>query len=119
MPYNVEMRQVATLAALAVASLLAGCGWSHNVEKAVTADTASLADRCAEIIKKAMPFAEIDIGDRSSAATGLRTIIAKVTGKRTDMPDNSQVERDLAVECTFDDTVLTAFRWTKGGPPAH
>jgi hypothetical protein len=113
------MRQAPTLAVLAAASLLAGCGLSHNLEKQVTADTASLADRCGEIMKKAMPFAEIDIGDRSSSATGLRTIIAKVTGKRTDMPDSSQVERDLAVECTFEDTVLTAFRWTKGGPPSH
>jgi hypothetical protein len=113
------MRQAATLVALTAVSLLAGCGWSHDLKKEVTADTASLADRCGEIMQKAMPFAEIDIGDRSSAASGLRTIIAKVTGKRTDMPDNSQVERDLAVECTFDDNVLTAFRWTKGGPPAH
>ena len=119
MRYNIGMRQIPTLAALAVASLLAGCGWSHNLGKEVTADTASLADRCAAIMKKAMPFAEIDIGDRSSAASGLRTIIAKVAGKRIDMPNNSQVERDLAVECTFDDNVLTAFHWTKGGPPTH
>jgi hypothetical protein len=113
------MRQAASLAALTVVSLLTGCGWSHDLKKEVTADTTSLADRCDAIMQKAMPFAEIDIGDRSSTATGLRTIVAKVTGKRTDMPDNSQVERDLAVECTFDDTVLTAFRWTKGGPPPH
>ena len=119
MRYNVAMRQISILAALAVTSLVAGCGWSHDLKKEVTADTTSLADRCGEIMQKAMPFAEIDIGERSSAATGLRTIIAKVTGKRTDMPDNSRVERDLAVECTFEDTVLTAFRWTKGGPPQH
>jgi hypothetical protein len=119
MRYNVGMRQLPTLVALATASLLAGCGLSHNIEKQVTADASSLADRCGEIMKKAMPFAEIDIGDRSSASTGLRTIIAKVTGKRTDLPDNGQVERDLAVECTFDDNVLTAFRWTRGGPPSR
>ena len=113
------MRQASPLAVLAAASLLAGCGFSHDLEKQVTADTASLADRCGEIMKRAMPFAEIDIGERSSASTGLRTIIAKVAGKRTDLPDNSQVERDLAVECTFQDNVLTAFRWTKGGPPSR
>jgi hypothetical protein len=70
-------------------------------------------------MQKAMPFAEIDIGGRSSASTGLRTIVANVTGKRTDMPNNSQVQRDLAVECTFEDNVLTAFHWTTGGPPPH
>jgi hypothetical protein len=113
------MKKAGFAAMMALTGLLAGCGWSHNLAKEVTADTASLADRCAEIMKKAMPFAEIDIGDRSSAASGLRTIVAKVTGKRTDMPDSSQVERDLAVECTFEDAVLTAFRWTKGGPPSH
>jgi hypothetical protein len=119
MRYNVEMPRTSTLTALAVTSLIAGCGWSHDLKKEVTADTASLADRCAEIMQRAMPFAEIEIGERSSAASGLRTIVAKVTGKRTDMPGNSQVDRDLAVECTFEDTVLTAFRWTKGGPPPH
>jgi hypothetical protein len=113
------MRRGRVAVLMALTGLLAGCGWSHDLKKEVTADTASLADRCAEIMKKAMPFAEIDIGNRSSTASGLRTIVAKVTGKRTDMPDNGQVERDLAVECTFEDTVLTAFRWTKGGPPPH
>jgi hypothetical protein len=113
------MKRARVAVMMAFAGLIAGCGWSHDLKKQVTADTTSLADRCGEIMQKAMPFAEIDIGDRSSAATGLRTIIAKVTGKRTDMPDSSQVERDLAVECTFEDTILTAFRWTKGGPPPH
>jgi hypothetical protein len=113
------MKRARVAVMMAFTGLVTGCGWSHDLKKEVTADTASLADRCGEIMQRAMPFAEIDIGDRSSAATGLRTIIAKVTGKRTDMPDNSQVERDLAAECTFEDNVLTAFRWTKGGPPPH
>jgi hypothetical protein len=112
------MRRSAAIPILAVAGLLTGCGWSQRIEKEVAPDTVSLADRCADIMKRAMPFAEIDVGDKTSQSMDVRTIVAHVQGSRTDMPDSSQVERDLAVECTFVDNVLTAFRWTKGGPPS-
>ena len=101
-------------AAIVVASMVpAGC----SLPGRIAPDTVSLADRCADIVKRAMPFADIDIGELSSANADLRTIVAKVTGTRTDMPDNGQIERHLAAECTFRDGVLIAFHWTKGGPP--
>jgi hypothetical protein len=117
------MRRAAAIVILvAVGDLLSGCSWSPTMSALggrVAPDTFTLADRCAEIMTKAMPFAKIDIGDRTSQSPNIRTIIAKVTGARTDMEGNNQVERDLEVECTFTDNVLTAFRWTKGGPPQH
>ena len=103
-------------AMLVVAGLLGGCDWSQKLTERVVPDTVSLADRCAEIMKKAMPFAEIDIGDRASQSPDVRTIVAQVQGTRTDMAGNTQVDRDLAVECTYVDGVLTGFHWTKGGP---
>jgi len=109
------MRQPAAILAVVAAGLLAGCSLSRRV----VPDTVSLADHCAEIMKAAMPFADIDIGNRTSQSTDIRTIVAHVEGTRTDMAGNDQVGRDLAAECTFEDSVLTGFRWTKGGPAAH
>jgi hypothetical protein len=95
--------------------LLSGCGWS----KQITADTASLGDRCARIMQAAMPWADLDIGGKSSHSPDIRTIVATAQVTRTDMPPGSTVDRELAAECTFTDSVLTAFRWTKGGPQAR
>ena len=113
------MRMRVLPAALTAAVLLAGCDWSQKMAGRIAPDTVSLADRCGEIMQKAMPFAEIEIGDRTSESTGIRTIVAHVQGTRTDIPQNGEVARDLAAECTFQNNVLTAFRWTKGGPPAE
>jgi hypothetical protein len=111
------MRRFAVIAIFVSACSLAGCDWSQRMGSRVAPDTVSLADRCAGIMKAAMPFAEIDIGDRTSNSTDIRTIVARANGTRTDMPGNNRVDGDLAVECTFVDNVLTGFRWTKGGPP--
>ena len=78
--------------------------------------TGGLADRCADITEAAMPSAEIDIEKRTSESTGLSKIVARVEGTRTDLPADSPLPHDLAAECEFDSTTLTAFRWTKGGP---
>jgi hypothetical protein len=107
------------IAIVLVTLLLAGCDWSQRMEGRVLPDTVSLADHCATIMKAAMPFAAIDIGDRSSKGVDIRTITAEVSATRTDQSGNPNVDRDLAAECTFVDNVMTAFRWTKGGPPVH
>ncbi|HEX6441892.1 MAG TPA: hypothetical protein VF007_06870 [Stellaceae bacterium] len=89
---------------------LAGCGFT------APRLSGGLADRCADIMQAAMPFAEIDIDKRTSHSPGIDTVIAQVEGTRTDMPEGSPLPRDLAAECEFTSNVLTAFRWTKGGP---
>lgn len=106
---------------LVIASSLAACSWSGTIgqkmEATIAPDTVSLADRCGEIMKAAMPFAQLDLGDRSSRSPDVRTIVAQVAATRTDLPNDVAGERDLAAECTFVNNVMTAFRWTKGGPP--
>jgi len=101
-----------------VAGLLGGCSQQQLTQLGgrVVPSTLSLGDRCAQFMQRAMWFAAIDIGDRSSSSPDIRTIIATAQGTRTDLPEGSPGTRDLAVECTFTDNVLTAFRWTKGGP---
>ena len=99
------------LAPIATASFLVGCD--------LKVPGGGLADRCADIMKVAIPSADIDIDKRTSKSPSIDTIIAQVTGTRTDMPEGSPLPRDLAVECEFTNGVLTAFRWTQGGPRQH
>ncbi len=73
-----------------------------------------MAERCADIMQRAYPSADIDIGKREAAATGLTTIVAHVEGQRTNLPANARVAHHLAVECTFENNVLTGFKWTAG-----
>jgi hypothetical protein len=108
--------RLSTAIALAAALSLAGCGWSHNVGAKINLDSVGLADRCANLMKAAMPFADIDIGQRSSKSTSISAITASVEGTRTDLPKDAPGDRALAVECQFDDGILSGFHWTKGGP---
>ena len=88
--------------------LAAGCGGVRDI---------GLVERCADIMQRAFPSASIEIGESEASATSLTTIVAHVEGTRTDMPVGGPLTRDLAVECRFDDNILTGFRWTAG--PEH
>jgi len=88
--------------------VLAGCGVSRGV---------GLAARCADIMQRAFQSADLEIGKSDASATGLTTIVARVEGVRADMPPDGPLTRDLAVECQFDNNILTGFRWTAG--PLH
>jgi hypothetical protein len=82
-----------------------GCGITPSV---------GLAERCADIMQRAYPSATIEITKRDASATSLTTIVASVEGTRTDVTPDGPLVRDLAVECSFDENVLTGFRWTRG-----
>ena len=86
-------------------SLAAGCSIPHET---------GLAERCADVMRRAYPSATIEITKSEAAATSLTTIVARVDGLRTDLPPDAPLPRDLAVECRFDENVLTGFRWTAG-----
>lgn len=89
-------------------SLVASCSVPHSI---------GLAERCADIMQRAYPSAGIDITKSEASATSLTSIVAKVEGVRTDTPPDNPLPRDLAVECQFDENILTGFRWTAG--PTH
>ena len=91
-----------------VCCLGSGCSITRNI---------GLAERCADVMQRAFPGATIDIGKSEASATGLTTIVARVEGVRSDRPPEGPLTRDLAVECQFDNNVLTGFRWTTG--PLH
>jgi hypothetical protein len=77
-----------------------------------------MAERCGRVMTEAYPEAAIDITKSEAAATSLTTIVAKVEGLRTDLPAHGALPRGLAVECRFDNGVLTGFHWTKGPLPS-
>ncbi len=85
--------------------LVAGCG---------LVPSGGMADRCADIMKAAYPGADINITKHEAAATSITTIVAHVEGVRSDMPLHGPLPRNLAVECRFEDSILTGFRWTAG-----
>jgi hypothetical protein len=95
------------LLAAAAALVAAGAGCS-------VAPSGGMADRCARIMKEAYPGGDIAITNSEAAATSLTTILAHVEGMRHDLPAGGPVPRHLAVECRFDDSILTRFRWTAG-----
>jgi hypothetical protein len=75
------------------------------------------AERCADIMRRAYPNAAIDITKTEASATSLTTIVANAEGVRTNVPPGAPVPNDLAVECRFDENIMTGFRWTAG--PTH
>jgi hypothetical protein len=98
-------RCASILLAAGLLSLVAGC---H------LAPPGGMADRCADIMQRAFPDADIDITKREAAAISLTTIVARVEGIRNALPPQGPVARNLAVECRFDNSILTGFRWTSG-----
>ena len=104
------MRRCASVVSiLALACLVAGCGPAARL-----LPQGGMAERCADFMTKAYPGAAIEITKSEAAAESLTTIAAKVEGVRTDLPPNGPVPRFVAVECRFENGVLTGFRWTKG-----
>jgi hypothetical protein len=109
----IEMQSIRLGSAVCVLGLICclgtGCGSiPHDV---------GLAERCADIMQRAFSSATIEIGKSDVSATSLTTIVARVEGIRSDIPPEGPVRRDLAVECQFDNNILTGFRWTAG--PQH
>lgn len=98
-------RVCVALTAACASGIIAGC---HLIPEG------GMADRCASLMKQAYPNGDIDITKREAAATSLTTIVAHVEGDRTNLPSHPPIARHIAVECKFDNDVLTSFRWTAG-----
>lgn len=73
----------------------------------------SYGDRCADFMRRAFPDTRIDVKDQQVSA-GTNPIIATVQGERRNVPETGAYARKVAVECRFENAVLTGFRWTEG-----
>lgn len=99
-------RQALTVLLLpALCAVAAGCGIPRSV---------GLAERCADMMQRAYPSAAIEVRKSEASAVNLTTIVAKAEGVRTDLPADAPLPHELAVECRFDQSILTEFRWTAG-----
>ena len=97
---------VSALLALGLAGAVdAGCG---------LVPSNGMAERCADLMQRAYPGADFAIIKSEATATSITTIVAKVEAVRRDLPPDAPLRRDVAVECRFDNNILTGFRWTKG-----
>jgi hypothetical protein len=86
-------------------TLAVGC----NIPRSI-----GLAERCGDMMRSAAPSMTLEITRSGATATSLITIIAQVEAVRTDVPADGVLPRDLAVECRFEENILTGFRWTAG-----
>jgi hypothetical protein len=97
-------------AALCLALLaLAGCGLRLR--------EASPLDRCADLMQEAFPGGHIKPMKKEvveETAPSIATIIARVEGERRNVGEGGAPRRDVAVECRFENGILTGFGWTKG-----
>jgi len=104
------MHRAAALACLLCSALgLAGCDTRLRDE--------SLLDRCGDAMQQAFPQTEIKVTKKALVAQETQSYAASVVtaeGERNDLPADSPLPRDIAVECRFDNGILTGFRWTKG-----
>lgn len=101
--------------ALGVALGLAGCSDMSQLgfDAQSTFGSVSLTDRCADFMHRAFPDSPIEVsGSHVDAAMNLATVTVAAT--RSTVPADSGYARDVAVECRFENGVLTGFRWTKG-----
>jgi hypothetical protein len=102
-------RRASPVSLLVLACSLADCGPAARL-----VPQGGMAERCASFMTRAYLDAAIDITKREAVAESLTTIAAKVEGVRTDLPPHARLPRFVAVECRFENGVLTGFRWTKG-----
>jgi hypothetical protein len=102
-------RLMSDVSVFALSCCLAGCGPAERF-----VPQGGMAERCANFMTRAYPSAAIDITKSEAAAQSLTTIEAKVEGVRTDLPPHAPLPRFVAVDCRFENGVLTGFRWTKG-----
>ena len=96
------------------AAALASCGAALAIAGCHFAPRGGMAERCAQVMIFADPGADIEITKREATATSLTAIVAHVEGEQTNIPPPAPGSRHLAVECKFDNSVLTGFRWTAG-----
>jgi hypothetical protein len=102
-------RLLRALSALALAMPARGCG--------VRLADEGLLERCADVMQLAFPGGDITVTKQEALApptASIASFAAAVEGVRLKLPEGSPLRRDVAAECTFDNRILTGFRWTKG-----
>jgi len=121
-----SLNRVVAALALGLAMALGGCSWMNDMafDTQLGIGSTSLVDRCSDFMRRAYPSEGVEItGSHVTAATEGSTVA--VEAERSDVPASGLYARNIAVECRFDNGILTGFRWTAGpvraatAPPAR
>jgi len=102
-------RIAAALALVLAVPALAGCG--------VRLREASLSDRCGRLMQEAFPGGDVTVTTQEAVTpptAGLAAAVVVVHGVRRNVAPGGVLQRELAVECRFDEGILIGFRWTQG-----
>ena len=92
--------------AASIVVLISGCGIREP----------SIVDRCADILRAAWPGRALEVTSKKAApdfTNNLATVAVAVQAKAT---GTSGSPRELGIECTFENSVVTGIRWTAGVP---
>ena len=102
------MRRAALLLLLQTL-LLAGCGTDLAA--------GSPAERCGELMQQAFPGGRIEVTRTQlvpAPAESIATMVITAEGRRRGIAPGGPPLSDVAVECRYNDGILTGFRWTRG-----
>ena len=102
------------VAAAGVLLALAGCSRMSEVgfDTKMALGSVSMVDRCSDFMSRAFPNGDIDIVG-SHVASDSESALITVQGVRDGVPESSP-EHSVAVECHYQNGVLTSFRWIAG-----
>jgi len=98
--------------AAGLALVLAGCG-EVAFDTKMALGSVSMVDRCSDFMNRAFPNGDIDVVG-SHIATDTQGALVTVQGVRNSVAENSPYARSVAVECHYQNGVLTGFRWIAG-----
>lgn len=99
------------IAAVSVLLALSGCSGFESMEYRFR--DMSLSDRCIYFAKEAFP--EMRLADtKVQSATDMDVTTTRIDGVNENAGTTGQLRRDVAVECRFENGILTDFRWTAG-----
>ncbi len=104
------VRALASAAALLLLAL-AACDTMKKVREQ------SLTDRCADLMEQAFPGGDIEVTKTAVVPVetqSIATVVVAAEGTRKKVAPSGVPLGEVAVECRFDEGILTGFRWTKG-----
>ncbi|MGO8915846.1 MAG: hypothetical protein ACLQJR_08060 [Stellaceae bacterium] len=105
------MTRAFPLAAALLPLALAACSLIASVREETP------TGRCGEFMQQAFPGGDITVTKTAVVPVetqSIATIVAAAEGTRKNVAPNGVPLREVAVECRFNEGILTGFRWTKG-----
>lgn len=116
MIFRIERRVIGMAAALFLATFgLSGCQRMATIgfDTQSAFGSVSLVDRCADIMRRALPASGLEITDRRVDAD-MNAATVDISGVRGGVPPTGLYAREVGVTCRFENGILTGFRWTRG-----